>query len=159
VASRLISDLKTEVAYKVRAWCVACARRNVDALVYCTLRSPEEQDDLYAQGRTKPGPIVTNARAWQSWHQFGRAIDSVPLRAGKALWEPFATKSDRKAFERSGDLKYLLPEWRVFAEEAELAGLEWAGRWTKFREYVHLQDRGRLTLEQARAAMVRVEES
>ena len=40
-------------------------------------RSPEEQDALYAQGRTKKGAKVTNSKAWQSSHQYGFAIDIV----------------------------------------------------------------------------------
>lgn len=38
-------------------------------------RSIAEQDTLYAQGRTTPGKIVTNARGGQSFHNFGLAID------------------------------------------------------------------------------------
>lgn len=38
-------------------------------------RSHAEQDALYAQGRTKPGPIVTNAKGGQSFHNFGVAFD------------------------------------------------------------------------------------
>lgn len=33
--------------------------------VYST---PEEQNDIYSQGRTKPGKVVTNAKAWESIH-------------------------------------------------------------------------------------------
>ena len=40
-------------------------------------RSPEEQDALYAQGRTKKGAKVTNSKAWQSTHQFAFAFDIV----------------------------------------------------------------------------------
>lgn len=40
-------------------------------------RSPEEQDALYAQGRTKKGVKVTNSKAWQSTHQYGFAFDIV----------------------------------------------------------------------------------
>lgn len=40
-------------------------------------RSMEEQERLYAQGRTKPGAIVTNAKPGQSAHNYGRAIDVV----------------------------------------------------------------------------------
>lgn len=36
-----------------------------------------EQTALYAQGRTRPGPVVTKARAGQSAHNYGRAIDVV----------------------------------------------------------------------------------
>ena len=36
----------------------------------CTYRSPEEQNTLYAQGRTAAGHIVTNAKAYHSPHNF-----------------------------------------------------------------------------------------
>jgi peptidoglycan L-alanyl-D-glutamate endopeptidase CwlK len=42
------------------------------------LRTWADQDALYAQGRTAPGPIVTNAKGGQSMHNFGFAIDLVP---------------------------------------------------------------------------------
>jgi len=42
-----------------------------------TLRTFEEQDELYAQGRTKAGPIVTNAKGGQSYHNYGLAFDIV----------------------------------------------------------------------------------
>ena len=38
-------------------------------------RSDKEQNDFYAQGRTKPGVIVTNAKAGQSYHNYGLAVD------------------------------------------------------------------------------------
>ena len=42
-----------------------------------TLRTVAEQDALYAQGRTKPGSIVTNApgSSYSSYHQWGTAFD------------------------------------------------------------------------------------
>lgn len=43
------------------------------------LRTWAEQDTLYAQGRTAPGEIVTNARGGQSWHNLGCAVDLVPM--------------------------------------------------------------------------------
>jgi peptidoglycan L-alanyl-D-glutamate endopeptidase CwlK len=42
-----------------------------------TLRTFAEQDGLYAQGRSKPGAIVTNAKGGQSYHNYGLAIDIV----------------------------------------------------------------------------------
>ena len=41
--------------------------------IFCGLRTYAESDALYAQGRTKPGKIVTNAKAGQSYHNFGLA--------------------------------------------------------------------------------------
>ncbi|HEX2536073.1 MAG TPA: M15 family metallopeptidase [Chitinophagaceae bacterium] len=44
-----------------------------------TLRTAEEQEALYARGRTLPGPKVTNARGGHSYHNYGLAIDIVLL--------------------------------------------------------------------------------
>ena len=43
------------------------------------LRTWNEQNALYAQGRTTPGIIVTDAPAGYSWHEFGLAVDLVPM--------------------------------------------------------------------------------
>ena len=52
------------------------------------LRTYAEQDALYAQGRTVPGEIVTNAAAGYSWHNFGNAVDLVPedITIGQPDW-------------------------------------------------------------------------
>jgi peptidoglycan L-alanyl-D-glutamate endopeptidase CwlK len=109
-----------------------CEQNNIDVLIYCTLRTIQEQDELYAIGRAKPGKIVTNARGGYSWHNFGRAFDFVPLLNGKPQWDNSAL------YSRCG----------ILAEEA---GLEWAGRWTgKLKETAHCQYREGRTLEQER---------
>lgn len=53
----------------------------------CVYRSREEQHDLYAKGRTAPGPIVTYARAGQSLHNYlpAFAID-YGFFSGGAYW-------------------------------------------------------------------------
>ena len=50
------------------------------------LRTIAEQNELYAQGRTKAGNIVTNAKGGSSFHNYGLAIDIVELVNGKANW-------------------------------------------------------------------------
>jgi peptidoglycan L-alanyl-D-glutamate endopeptidase CwlK len=67
-------------------WLAQCKASGLDILITCTLRLGEEQDRLYAQGRTAPGHIVTNAKAGQSAHQYGMALDFVPLVFGKPDW-------------------------------------------------------------------------
>lgn len=47
------------------------------AKVLTCYRSPEDQSRLYAKGRSKPGRIVTNARRYESAHQFYEAVDIV----------------------------------------------------------------------------------
>ncbi len=46
-----------------------------DVHVFEAWRPPARQSHLYAAGRTKAGPKVTNSKAWESWHQYGLAAD------------------------------------------------------------------------------------
>lgn len=54
-----------------------------DVAIASTFRNAEYQNELYAQGRTKPGAIVTNAEAYQSYHQYGLAFDISLSRKDK----------------------------------------------------------------------------
>lgn len=122
--SRKLTDLHPEMQGLATKFLAACRSEGIDLLVTCTLRSNAEQADLYALGRTKPGKVVTNAKPGQSMHNFGLALDVVPLRAGKPVWG--ATGEDGKLWKRIGEI-------------GEAVGLEWAGRWTKMREFPHFQ--------------------
>ena len=51
------------------------------------LRTFAEQDALYAQGRTGPGAIVTQARGGESNHNYGLAADLCPFTDGKPVVE------------------------------------------------------------------------
>lgn len=125
--SRDLADLLPVVAAKASAFVSACRAQGIDVLITSTLRDAEAQTALYAQGRTVPGHIVTNAKAGQSWHNWACAFDFVPIVNGKAQWD------DAKTFDRCGVI-------------AESVGLEWAGRWKKFVEKAHCQYTGGLTL-------------
>jgi len=52
-----------------------CKSEGVPIKITSAFRSIAEQDALYAQGRTKPGSIVTNAKGGQSLHNYGVAFD------------------------------------------------------------------------------------
>lgn len=127
INSRDINDLHPRVAAMCRDFIAACAAEGIDVLITSTYRDAASQSALYAQGRTAPGPKVTNANAGQSWHNWRCAFDFVPLVNGKAQWK------DEAAFARCGEL-------------AEHVGLEWAGRWARFKEMAHCQFTGGLTL-------------
>ncbi len=82
-------------------------------------RSPERQNELYAQGRTKPGPIVTNARGGQSKHQTGRAIDIV-WQGGKGinnrnqegtLYDPVQLEKIARIFQQAGREQGVTVKW------------------------------------------------
>ena len=155
MASTSLEDLIPDVRVQFHAWVAACAARGVTAHPYCTYRSPEEQAAEYAKGRTVKPPwrTTTDAQPWQSWHQVRRAVDACPLVNGKCVWEVFPHPNDETRFHIFGDLKFLVPEWLVLVEEADKLGIEWAGRWTTFVEYVHFQVTGGLTIEQARVQL------
>ena len=108
----------------------ACEAEGIDLLVTSTYRDNDSQDALYAQGRTAPGRIVTNARSGQSYHNYRCAVDVVPIRNGKAIW----------------DVKD--PVWQRIGALGKAAGLEWAGDWKRFKEFPHFQYTGGLTLAQ-----------
>jgi peptidoglycan L-alanyl-D-glutamate endopeptidase CwlK len=135
--SRRLEDLAPAVQQRAKALVNAAKDAGVDLLITSTYRSNEEQAALYAQGRTKPGAIVTNARPGDSYHNWRCAFDVVPLRNGKPVWGTSGP---------DGDL------WRKIGEMGEAVGLEWAGRWTgKLREVAHFQYTGGLTLAQLKA--------
>ena len=50
------------------------------------LRTWAEQAALYAQGRTAPGKIVTNAAPGASYHNYGLAVDVVPMTIEGPDW-------------------------------------------------------------------------
>ena len=93
-----------------------------------TLRTFAEQNALYAQGRTKPGKIVTNAKGGLSYHNYGMAIDIVLIINGKeASW------NDKKDFDGDGKA-----DWMEIVNIFKQFGWEWGGDW-KFRDAPHFQ--------------------
>jgi glutamine phosphoribosylpyrophosphate amidotransferase len=61
VNSRKIEDLKPEAQNKCKEFIQKCSDAKIPVKIIQTLRDSEYQSSLYAQGRTKPGNIVTNA--------------------------------------------------------------------------------------------------
>lgn len=85
---------------------------------------------LYAQGRTEPGPIVTRAKAGQSAHNYGFAIDVVPLVNGKPDWN-------------GHDLI-----WQEIGQIGQRRGMRWYGApQAKFPELPHFEHPDWLTLK------------
>lgn len=153
--SRNLGDLTPECRSKAEIVLAAFDRASDnDLLVASTLRDLESQAALYRMNRTRGeieakiarmrgagfgfladiivrvgpqkgtpgGRVVTNAGPGESWHNYGEAMDCYPLVHGKL------------ATEKHNDL------WLIYGEAVESAGLQWAGRWTKFRELPHAQN-------------------
>lgn len=85
--SRDLHLLYPRFAHKVGRAIIAANSAGFPVAVFEAWRSPQRQDYLHEQGRTRPGKVITNARAWESWHQFSCAVDIALLVAGKWSWE------------------------------------------------------------------------
>lgn len=144
MSSRSINDLAVEMRPMARNFFDKCARRGIEVLITCTYRSGIEQNALYAQGRTKPGRIVTWAKAGQSKHNTmhdglpaSRAFDVVPLRGGKPVWGTGGNGIDD---DPSDDDTDDLELWQRIGEIGKSVGLLWAGDWPKGkREFPHFE--------------------
>lgn len=79
------------------------------------------QDALYAQGRTAPGKIVTNAKGGSSPHNYGMAVDVVPFRNGKPWWD-----APRHV-------------WNALGTIVGELGLTWGGNFTKLDDKPHVE--------------------
>lgn len=94
-------------------------------------RSFAEQTKLYNQGRTdRSKPIVTNAKAGQSNHNYGLAIDYVLVSEDgkKAIWT-------------------VNKDWKRVAAIGKSLGFKWGGDWTSFKDNPHLEMMGGLTIK------------
>jgi peptidoglycan LD-endopeptidase CwlK len=108
--------------------------QGIYVLITQGFRSIAEQNELYAQGRTKPGKIVTNAKGGYSYHNFGLAFDIVIQNADGSLCWSVADK-----------------RWQTVGAIGKSLGLEWGGEWRDFSDYPHFQLTFGLSLADLRA--------
>ncbi|MGG3958436.1 M15 family metallopeptidase [Bhargavaea massiliensis] len=121
------------VATKARQLIERAYREGINVIITQGLRTVEEQNELYAQGRTKPGKIVTNAKGGYSYHNYGLAFDFAILNAdGSVNWN-----IDEK--------------WKRVGALGKSLGLEWGGDWPSFKDYPHFQYTFGLSLADLRA--------
>jgi peptidoglycan L-alanyl-D-glutamate endopeptidase CwlK len=99
--------------------------------IICGTRTDAEQTALYAQGRTTPGPVVTDAPAGYSNHNFGIAFDVGIFNGGVYL-------DESPLYAKVGALGRTL-------------GLEWGGDWASFTDLPHFQLPWSGSLAEARA--------
>lgn len=97
--------------------------------VASTLRTMEEQTALYRQGRSTPGKKVTNAKAGQSIHNYGLALDIVLVVDGKvASWD---VKMDWDGDKQS--------DWMEVVNIFKRHGWSWGGDWRTFKDMPHFE--------------------
>lgn len=125
MSDRNLDHLHPKVAAAAKAALSDCEAQGMKVLVTCTLRSRAEQTALYAQGRTTEGPIVTHAKAGQSMHQYGCALDLYPNPGGKP------------------DFTGHHPWWPRIAAIFKAHGFKWGAEWQGgAREMAHFEMMG-----------------
>jgi peptidoglycan L-alanyl-D-glutamate endopeptidase CwlK len=112
---------------KANALLYSLTHLGIDHVITCTLRSLHEQAELYEQGRSKPGAIVTWARPGESAHNFGLGMDVYPLINGKLC----------TAFKEGDDVSD--PIWQQFGKAVRDAGLAWGGDFKDKADAPHSQ--------------------
>lgn len=98
------------------------------------VRSAAYQHELYQQGRTKPGRIITNADGYRrkSNHQvkedgLGYAVD-------------FVIVNPDSSYDWNSINKYIAVGEHICNVAKELGiQVSWGGRWTSFKDYVHVE--------------------
>lgn len=101
---------------------VQATPKGVHPYIVQTDRSFQESDDLYQQGRTKPGQIVSNAKAGQSIHNYKLALDFCLKINGKLVWD------------------HKNPNWIIVVNCFKKRGFSSGGDFKgKFKDYPHLQ--------------------
>lgn len=110
------------------------------------LRTIEEQNGLYALGRTKVNPdgrtnkkpmgnIVTKAVGGKSYHNYGLSIDFALLydTDGNGTYETLSWDLV-KDFDRDGEA-----DWMEVVKVFKSLGFEWGGDWTSIKDNPHFQ--------------------
>jgi hypothetical protein len=110
-----VNDLLPEVKEKMEKLIQICDLLDMPIRVTSGFRTIEEQNKLYAQGRTTAGNIVTNAKGLESKHCQGKAFDIVFRKTG---------------YEGN---------WELIGQLGEQLGLNWGGRWKSFQDKPHFE--------------------
>jgi peptidoglycan L-alanyl-D-glutamate endopeptidase CwlK len=114
-----ISSLHLTAQVEARKFLHTVLTNGFNVQIICGTRTYETQNNLYAQGRTKPGPIVTKAKGGYSWHNFGLAWDIGIFKDAHYL-------TDSPLYKEVGVLGLK-------------QNLDWGGVWTSFPDISHYQ--------------------
>lgn len=101
---------------KIDQFIAKAAEQGFNLRVTSGYRTPEEQQSLYEQGRSKPGPIVTQLQGLpicESDHCRGFAFDVVDRIKGYNI------------------------DWPKLGQIAKSVGLKWGGDWSSFPDKPH----------------------
>lgn len=111
---------------------------NVEIRIVQGLRTIDEQNALYTQGRTKPGPKVTNAKGGSSIHNYGLAIDFCLLINDKEISWDLNKDADKDSIK----------DWQEVVNVFKKYGWNWGGDWKSLKDNPHVEKRFGYTWQQ-----------
>lgn len=124
-----LTDLHPIVLAKQMELMTETSNIGISIMVTDGFRSIEEQNELYAQGRSAKGAVVTQVQGGNSYHNYGLAIDfALRTKDGDVIWD---MKADGNGNGKS--------DWMEVVAIAKQLGFTWGGDWKNFPDYPHLQ--------------------
>lgn len=125
VSEGRLKQLHPLLAAKIQTVAATMETTGIHLRVVQGLRTKEEQDALFAQGRTAPGKIVTDARGGHSMHNYGLAVDLVPGKRGVDPWQPNWDENH--------------PDFKTMIDLCEKQGLVAGANWVHLPDFDHFQ--------------------
>lgn len=132
------SEIASETLYKPFAYLIREAAATLEPNIYICIiegyRPPTVQNADFAKGRDSAGhvinrrQVITDARAWQSWHQYRLGADIAPFLVGQ-----------------SGAINWneASPQYKTMIAALKNVGLEYGGDWPgQFKDDDHFQMKG-----------------
>jgi LAS superfamily LD-carboxypeptidase LdcB len=116
----ILEGLKPEAAELASKLVNEAKKIGIEIRLTSGYRSFKDQQSLYGQGRTRPGPVITRART--STHNTGLAFDVVVIKDGKIIFDG--------------------PEYNTLGSLGETLGLVWGGRFEQLKDPYHFQTQG-----------------
>lgn len=127
-----LNDTNVHPTVRQNAWdaIFELYKKGIYVLITQGFRSFAEQNDLYAQGRSKGGNIVTNAKGGESNHNYGLALDfALYIKGGADVsWDEKADFNGDKA-----------ADWLQVVQAFKARGFTWGGDFRSFKDTPHVE--------------------
>jgi peptidoglycan LD-endopeptidase CwlK len=121
ITENRISELHPKIRDRVRKFINEMDKKHgIKLRITQGYRTYQQQQDLYDQGRIKPGQIVTNAKPGSSYHNFGLAFDVVPIVSGIADWNS--------------------KHWNLIGQVGKSHGFVWGGDFKSIVDKPHFEE-------------------
>ncbi|MBM7579582.1 M15 family metallopeptidase [Jeotgalibacillus terrae] len=113
------------------------SEEGINIVITDGFRSFEEQDEIFAQGRTRDGNIVSYAEGGESYHNYGLAIDFALQTDNDVIWD--------LEYDGNGNGE---SDWMEVVDISKDLGFTWGGDFRGFKDYPHFEMRFGLSISE-----------